>query len=140
MRMNPDPERDDTLLRAMLDDEAWQGVSAACKTEALRVFRVRQRIRRLTRWAGGAAALAAAWLVAVHWPHPPAVPLPKITTAHPAPPKPANQPRHLTDEQLLAAFPKGSCFIAEVDGRKELVFLDPKLQKTYVVEPSPRDN
>jgi hypothetical protein len=37
----------------------------------------------------------------------------------------------LTDEQLLAFFPADSCFIAEVEGRKILVFRDPELRQKY---------
>ena len=35
MRMNSDPERDDTLLDAMLRDENWQTASAAFKARRL---------------------------------------------------------------------------------------------------------
>jgi len=37
----------------------------------------------------------------------------------------------LTDEQLLAFFPADSCFIAEVDGRKILVFRNAELRQKY---------
>jgi hypothetical protein len=37
----------------------------------------------------------------------------------------------LTDEQLLAFFPADSCFIAEADGRKILVFHSPELREKY---------
>ena len=37
----------------------------------------------------------------------------------------------LTDEQLLAFFPADSCFIAEADGRKILVFRSPELRQKY---------
>ncbi len=37
-----------------------------------------------------------------------------------------------SDEELLALFPRGSCILAEIDGRKELVFLDPKLERLYL--------
>ena len=37
----------------------------------------------------------------------------------------------LTDEQLLAFFPADSCFIAEADGRKILVFRSPELREKY---------
>jgi len=37
----------------------------------------------------------------------------------------------LTDEQLLAFFPPDSCFIAEADGRKILVFRSPELKQKY---------
>src|SRR5207249_12001258 len=60
MKTNSDPERDDALLDAMLQDETWQTASAGYRAEALRTCRTRHRVRRLPRWAGGAAALAAA--------------------------------------------------------------------------------
>ena len=41
---------------------------------------------------------------------------------------------YLTDDELLALFPEGSCFLAEVDGKKEQVFLDPEVQRQYVSE------
>jgi hypothetical protein len=31
---------------------------------------------------------------------------------------------YITEEQMLAMFPKGSCVVAEVNGEKQLVFLD----------------
>lgn len=37
----------------------------------------------------------------------------------------------LTDEQLLAFFPPDSCFLAEVDGRKILVFRNPEVREKY---------
>jgi hypothetical protein len=43
---------------------------------------------------------------------------------------PANN-SNLTDEQLLAFFPADSCFIAEVEGRKILVFRNPELRQKY---------
>jgi len=60
--------------------------------------------------------------------------------AHAEVPKAPDKPRRLTDKELVAAFPKGSCFIAEVDGKKELVFLDPKLERTYVARSRAGDN
>jgi hypothetical protein len=38
----------------------------------------------------------------------------------------------LSDEELLASFPPHSCYLAEVDGRKILVFADSSLQKKYL--------
>jgi len=132
MTTSPDPEKDDALLQAMLQDETWQSANAAFKAEALRTYRVRQRVRRLTRWAGGVAVLGALLAGVMHSIIPPAPP-PRRAFVKPAPaPMPAGQLPSLTDEELVASFPKGSCFIAEVDGKKELVFLDPKLEHTYV--------
>jgi hypothetical protein len=140
MRMNPDPERDDALLDAMLRDETWEAASATFKAGALRTFRTRQRVSRLTRWAGSVAALAAVLAGVVHWVDRP-TPAPRqvmvaLTQASKAPDK----PRHMTDQDLVAAFPKGSCFIAEVDGRKELVFFDPEVERTYVARLGARGN
>ena len=132
MRTNPDPERDDAFLDAVLQDESWHAASATFKAEALRTFRARQRVRRLTRWAGSVAVLAAVTVGVAYWSGRPATPPRQITMAPAEVPKAPDKSRPLTDEELVAAFPKGSCFIAEVDGRKELVFLDPKVERTYV--------
>ena len=45
-----------------------------------------------------------------------------------------NEPRYLTDGELLALFPNGSCFLAEVDGKKELIFLDPEVERQCMSE------
>jgi hypothetical protein len=36
----------------------------------------------------------------------------------------------LTDEELLNLFPPGSCFLAELNGKQVLVFIDPELDGT----------
>jgi hypothetical protein len=132
MRTNPDPEREDALLDATLRDEAWLSASATFKAEALRTFRTRQRVRRLTRWGGSVAALAVVLAGVVHWVGRPAPAPRQVMMALTQAPKAPDKPRRLTDQDLVAAFPKGSCFIAEVDGRKELVFFDPEVERTYV--------
>lgn|SRR5487761_2755515 len=132
MSPNLDPERENVLLDAVLQDEAWQGTNATLKAGALAAFRRRQRLRRLTRVAAAALVLCASAAVALRWPRPPAAtPSPVVTRRDPAPQNP--EPVHyLTDEELLALFPRGSCVLAEIDGRKELVFLDPKLERLYL--------
>ena len=132
MRTNSDPERDDPLLDALLQDESWQTANAGFKAEVLGTFRARQRVRRLTRWAGSVAALAAVMAGVAHWFGPRAAAPRPIPVAHIQAPKAPDKPQYLTDQELVAKFPKGSCFIAEVDGKKELVFLDPKVERTYV--------
>jgi hypothetical protein len=123
-----------------LRDETWQAASAAFKAEALRTFRIRQRVRRLTRWAGSVAALAVVLAGVVHWvSRPPPTPR-RVMVALTQAPKAPDKPRHLTDQDLVAAFPKGSCFIAEVDGRKELVFFDPEVERTHVARLGVRGN
>jgi hypothetical protein len=138
--MNSDPERDDTLLDAVLRDENWQTASAAFKAEALGIFRARQRLRRLTRWAGSAMVLAAAFVGLAHWLSRPATAPRPVTVARVEAPKTPDTARNLTDQELVAAFPQGSCFIAEVDGKKELVFLDPAVGRSYLAQPGLRGN
>jgi hypothetical protein len=43
-----------------------------------------------------------------------------------------NTTGELNDEQLLAIFPEGSCFIAEVNGKKMLVFRDAQLRARFL--------
>ena len=37
--------------------------------------------------------------------------------------------RTLTDEELIASFPSNSCFLAEVEERQILVFVDPSVEE-----------
>jgi hypothetical protein len=129
MRMIPDPERDDALLDAMLRDETWQAASAGFKADALRTFRTRQRLRRLARWTGSAAAVTAMMAAALYGLGRHSTPRRPVTLAHAIMPVVAPRARQLSDAELVAAFPKGSCFIAEVDGKKQLVFFDPKVER-----------
>jgi hypothetical protein len=138
--MNSDPEREDALVDAMLRDENWQTASAALKAEAMRTFGARQRVRRLTRWASGVAALAAVIAGVGLWFGRPAPALRQIAMTNAEAPKTPDKPGRLTDAELVAAFPKGSCFIAEVDGRKELIFFDPKAERAYVARSAERND
>jgi hypothetical protein len=132
MRTNSDPEKDNALLGAVLGDENWLAANSAFKAHALTTFRVRQRIRRATRWTAGLAVLVAAAALTAHWLHGPETARPKVMIASAAHPKPLPGPRPLSDAELIACFPKGSCFIAEVDGKKQLVFADPKVEQACV--------
>ena len=135
MKIDPDPEKQESLLDAVLRDESWVATSAGFKAEAMLAFRARQRLRRITRWAGCMMTLAAGVLCAMHWlgyslPSSQRQVIVKKLEA-------AKEPGHmqfLTDEELLASFPKASCILAEIDGKKELVFLDANLERTYVAE------
>ena len=130
MKTNPDPHDEDALLEAVLRDDSWQTANAAAKAQALAAFQTRQRLRRLTRWGGGVAALAV-MAAATYWMIGPAAQTPqrlalKVTAPQSKPVK------YLTDQELLALFPPGSCFLAEVDGQKKLIFFDPKVEHEYV--------
>ena len=131
MKTNPDPNHEDPLLDAVLRDDGWQAAHAAGKAAALGVFQARQRLRRWTRLAGSLAALAVAVACAAHWLATPTGQNPRQYAIQTTPPKPEKS-IYLTDAQLLALFPEGSCFLAEVDGRKKLVFLDPQVKREYI--------
>ena len=133
MKTNPDPNEEDALLEAVLRDDSWQAANAASKAEALGVFQARQRVRRWTRRGGGLAALAVVVACAAHWLAGPSAPPPQLLVVNPpAPPVQPEKSLYLTDAELLALFPEGSCFLAEVDGKKKLVFFDPKVEREYV--------
>jgi len=52
----------------------------------------------------------------------PPVAVAKLSDSQPAIPT-------LTDEELIASFPSNSCFLAEVEGRPILVFVDPSVEQ-----------
>jgi hypothetical protein len=83
---------------------------------------------------GGLAALAVVAACAAHWLAGPAAPPPRLLAVRPPGPPPAQPEKsiYLTDGELLALFPEGSCFLAEVDGKKKLVFFDPEVEREYV--------
>ena len=132
MNTNHDFGRDDALLKAVLGDEHWHTANAAGKAATLAAFQARQRARRAIQWAGCVAALAVALAGAAYRLGRSATPRPQMAA------KPANvaqQPatrRYLTDAELIASFPQGSCFLAEVDGKKHLVFLNPDIERRYI--------
>jgi hypothetical protein len=135
MRTNLDPNDEEALLEAVLCDEDWQAAHAAGKAAALLTFQSRQRVRRITREVGGLAVLALLAVGVAHWrPADVAAVRPPVQIAavlSASPPKPTNV-KNLSDEQLLALFPSGSCFLAEVDGKKTLVFFDPNVRRKFV--------
>jgi len=155
--MNPDPnqKRDEALLDAMLGGEPWAEVNASVKRAALAEFHAGQRRRRVQQWAMAMAACAvfaggAVWMtqrdtssakpkeviadILNKTPTPinenPSSEL-AVTVAKPSAPTLADLaklPQHISEEQMLALFPKGSCIIAEIDGQKQLIFFDRKIE------------
>src|ERR1041384_5824888 len=112
MKINPDHDREDTLLDAVLRDESWEMSAAAFKGQALATFRQRQRLRRLTKLMMLTLPLVGLLVWSIYWSAPP----PNRSVATPEAKLPAGLPP-LNDQELLASFPRGSCFIAEVEGR-----------------------
>ena len=120
------------LLDDLLQDDASHEWRADGKEQALAAFRQAHLWKRagfILRLAAVVAALAGgAFLYRTHLlKNSPVPPLSELASQPVAAPLPT-----LTDDQLLASFPANTCYLAEVDGRKILVFVDPELQKKYV--------
>jgi hypothetical protein len=117
------PEANDVnaLLDAVLTDGDWDALNGSLKREALAVIGATRRRRRLQSRAGQAVC-AAALLVATGWwlrsPASHEVPMAKAS------PQAGPGGQFISEAEMLAMFPSGSCVVAEVDGQKELVFFD----------------
>ena len=99
--------------------------------QALKAFRRRHAFRRLRTCIAAFCAFSA-FLIAFRRPD---VPPPELPSPGPvalvSSTKGEGSPI-LDDQQLLQSFPPGSCFLAEVNGRKILVFTDPAVEKLYL--------
>lgn len=110
--------------------------NAGVKADSLRAFQQRYRARRVWRTGGVLVGLAACF-IAFQATNREAELSRAVVQSPPSPPSPIEQsrpaaPASLTDEQLIALFPPGSCWIAEVDGRKTLIFPDEALHRRFV--------
>jgi hypothetical protein len=106
---------------------------AVVSERARRAFRRRRLIGRVL--AATPVILAAGLLVMI-WIPPTESDAPPHGAAGVLPVEPmvierAEQARSLTDDGLLELFPEGSCFLAEVNGRKVLVFHDPEVKRRF---------
>ena len=114
--------------------------NTAVKTATLRAFQQRYRVRRLLRLSLVFAALISA-LSLFHATKRP-IQLTEMSGNGQAPAAfddhglkiTAQAPNSsiISDEDLLALFPPGSCWLAEIDGRKQLIFADDALQSNYM--------
>jgi hypothetical protein len=138
MNPNLDRETEHALLDALLRDEAWEAANTPLRAGTLAAFRHRQRRRRLTRAFAGVLVLTAAIGAASHWRGRGVTTPSQAASNRTVAPKTQTHLRYLSDSELLALFPKGSCVLAEVDGRKELIFLDPETERTYLAGTGPR--
>ena len=119
------------LLDDLLQEAAGPGWRAAAKEHSLAAF----RRARFWKRVGHVSQLAAIFLVlaagAFYFRTRPVSPVPLVKNERSSQPAPPPLPT-LTDEQLVASFPPDTCYLAEVDGRMILVFVDPALQEKYV--------
>ena len=117
-------EDDSGLLNAVLADDNWHALNSGLKRQALAAMAQARRRRRL-RVQIGQAALVVMLLGSLAWWF--RQPDSRTIATVPAPDSPrpiTHQERFISEEEMLALFPPGSCVVAEIDGRKELVFFD----------------
>jgi hypothetical protein len=127
----------DPLLTDLVSDSDFNRFRGELKKRALTRFRRHQAWRRILRTGGPVVLIAMAALTILRFPeragrsrlvatassfdH-------QRSAAATAPIVPRTQMTAISDEELLASFPPGSCFLAEVNGETMLVFTDDKVR------------
>jgi len=131
-------EEHGNLIHRALADEGWTAFDTQLRKDALRSFTASKRRRRIAFVATQAAAIlflagALTWGLA-HSPRP--LPAPESAIAANTEKASPSFPNLITEEQMLAMFPPGSCVLAEINGEKQLVFLDAKMARDgFPLEP-----
>jgi hypothetical protein len=122
--MKPPSENSDhdSLLDRLLADEDWHALNTTVKARAVGAVRARRRQRALLAWGGSAVAACALALTALNY-------FPSKDGRAPTASVfvPRSAPTYITEEQLMAYFPPGSCTIAEIDGERRFIILDPEI-------------
>jgi hypothetical protein len=113
------------LLNTVMADDDWLALNASLKREAMATMDAARRRRRVQHSLCRFACVAAL-LTAVAWWFRPSVPGNAPVTQAAAQPVPAIDQQYIGEEEMLAAFPPGSCVLAEIDGQKRLIFFDAK--------------
>jgi hypothetical protein len=126
MKNDREPNDVDGLLNAVLAGDDWQALNCSLKREALTAFGAARRRRRVLLWFGQAACAAVLLSGAARWLRPPT--RGDVTVAETSKQlSPALTEEHfISEKEMLAMFPAGSCVVAEVNGQKTLVFFDAK--------------
>jgi hypothetical protein len=127
----------DPLLTDLVSDSDFNRFRGELKKRALTRFRRCQAWRRVRRMGAAVVLIAVAVLALLRIPEragrsrlvatapgfdhqPSAAAAARMT--------PSTQMTAISDEELLASFPLGSCFLAEVNGETMLVFTDDKVR------------
>ena len=135
---NAEPDERERLLRDVLGGESFETFNAESKQQAMVAFRRAHLIRRALTTAGMAGVIglvAVASMMAYQW-HGRQAAREGISQIASANTSGATKPELISEEQLVALFPAESCFVAEVDGKKLLVFRSAELRKQYLYEPN----
>ncbi|HVV00572.1 MAG TPA: hypothetical protein VHH88_04370 [Verrucomicrobiae bacterium] len=142
--MNPDsdPGNPQQLLDEVLLDTEWREFASESESRALAAFRAHNRFRRVRAFAlrcSITAVLLLAFLLLRWESKPEATALNgkssftarkgSSSNADLRAPAVVKNGAYITESQMLALFPKGSCAVAEVDGHKQLVFLNSQIRR-----------
>ena len=122
------------LLDAVLADEHWRALDGALKRKALAALSVERRKRSLRLQTGQLACAILLLVGAGWWLHSPTLKRESVVQRSTPPASPDARERFISEEAMLAMFPRGSCVVAEVNGQKELVFFDAqKVKEGFVL-------
>ncbi len=135
--MKTDSEHKQRLLDEVLVEDApsdWQGENKRRAVAAFRRGRTVSRVAFVARLAAIIIALGVAVVgLKVYFANETSGNRhANETTASLAPDRAPKPLPTLTDEELIARFPPNTCTLAEVDGRKVLLFADIQLQKKFM--------
>ena len=126
MKNDREPNEIDGLLNAVLADDDWHALNRSLKREALAAIGVARRRRCLLFRVGPAVCAAALLAGAGWWLLPPTPGHRPVATISGQPTSPDAGKQFISEEEMLAMFPAGSCVVAEINGQKTLVFFDAK--------------
>jgi len=129
MKTNPE---DLKLLNAALADETWESFQSGLRAQTTATLRSSKRRRALFTFSAQLAALlaliVAAWFNLGSRAHPASrdqtQAILQSPSQTPAIPTSLDSGSYVTQDQMLALFPKNTCVLAEIDGQTELVFFD----------------
>jgi hypothetical protein len=135
MKSSRKPNDVDGLLDAVLVDAEWQSLDRVLQSDAVAVLGTVRRRRRLRLAMAQVTSVAAVLLVAVWGLHSLGQSRRAAAGVSAQPVRSALDEVLISEDQMLAMFPPGSCAIAEVDGKKELVFFDAqKAHEGFIVD------
>ena len=122
------------MVNAALADGGWHSYEARLQNSALAAFSKAARRRRFFRSVAQVSSVfivlaAAVWLSRA----PRSVRSSQTLAAAGGQSLPAETLAHtITEQEMLAMFPAGSCALAEINGQKQLVFFDERIAREGV--------
>jgi hypothetical protein len=122
------PTETNPLIDSAVLDETWRAFDSRLRDNAIQSFAVAKRRRRVRRLAMQICVLVmvAGTATVLSFRQDPSSGA-KILLRPSEPAAPVAPRSVITEQQMVDMFPPGTCLLAEVNGEKQLIFLDPKL-------------